>query len=251
MSNPADLNTVPQPDTDKNYFNFKATGLKIDTNYAIKFQWVYSDGTVSDWSPGKFVNTSTEQVPSAVTATVPSTSVGNIPVTLSTFPANTKRVDIYVIGGSYGTGKVVDSFLAAGTKTISISEPGVYQVSLIAVTPSGINGDPTNTFTITVSGSSVDTTVIPGAPTSVVVAGFNEPSDPLNRTGYANISWTAGSGAKGYSVGLWTSTPGTSSPVRQIDTNETSIKVEGLFVGASYYFRLMNLITLRHGSLLH
>jgi hypothetical protein len=238
MSNPADLNTVPQPDTDKNYFNFKATGLKIDTNYAIKFQWVYSDGTVSDWSPGKFVNTSTEQVPSAVTATVPSTSVGNIPVTLSTFPANTKRVDIYVIGGSYGTGKVVDSFLAAGTKTISISEPGVYQVSLIAVTPSGINGDPTNTFTITVSGSSVDTTVIPGAPTSVVVAGFNEPSDPLNRTGYANISWTAGSGAKGYSVGLWTSTPGTSSPVRQIDTNETSIKVEGLFVGASYYFRV-------------
>jgi len=115
MSNPADLNTVPQPDTDKNYFNFKATGLKIDTNYAIKFQWVYSDGTVSDWSPGKFVNTSTEQVPSAVTATVPSTSVGNIPVTLSSFPANAKRVDVYVINGIFGTGKVAYSFLSAGT----------------------------------------------------------------------------------------------------------------------------------------
>ncbi len=36
MSNPADLNTVPQPNTDKNYFNFKATGLKIDQTYAIK-----------------------------------------------------------------------------------------------------------------------------------------------------------------------------------------------------------------------
>ena len=48
MSNPADLNVVPQPDTNKDYFNFKATGLKIDQTYAIKFQWVYSDGTVSD-----------------------------------------------------------------------------------------------------------------------------------------------------------------------------------------------------------
>ena len=239
MSNPADLNTVPQPDTDKNYFNFKATGLKIDTNYAIKFQWVYSDGTVSDWSPGKFVNTSTEIIPSSPSASVPSDSTGNIPVTLSTYPANAKRVDIYVIGGSvYGTGKVVDSFLSAGTKTISIAEPGVYQVQLIAVTPSGINGTPSSTFTITVSANTVDTTVIPGTPSGVLVAGFNEASDPLNRTGYANISWTAGSGAKGYSVGLWTSTPGTSSPVRQIDTNETSIKVEGLFVGASYYFRV-------------
>jgi hypothetical protein len=200
---------------------------------------VYSDGTVSDWSPGKFVNTSTEIIPSSPSASVPSTSTGNIPVTLSTYPANAKRVDIYVIGGSvYGTGKVVDSFLSAGTKTISIAEPGVYQVQLIAVTPSGINGTPSSTFTITVSANTVDTTVIPGAPSAVIVSGFNEPSDPLNRTGYANISWTAGSGAKGYSVGLWTSTPGTSSPVRQIDTNETSIKVEGLFVGASYYFRV-------------
>ena len=49
MSNPADLNVVPQPDTNKDYFNFKATGLKIDQTYAIKFQWIYSDGTVSDW----------------------------------------------------------------------------------------------------------------------------------------------------------------------------------------------------------
>jgi hypothetical protein len=239
MSNPSDLNIVTQPDTDKNYFNFKAAGLKIDTNYAIKFQWVYEDGTVSEWSPGKFINTSTEQVPAAVTATVPSTAVGSIPVTLSVFPANTKRVDIYVIGGpTYGSGKVVDSFLSAGTKTISISEPGVYQVVLIAVTPSGVNGDPTNTFTVTVSGSSVDTTVIPGAPTSVVVAGFNEPSDPLNRTGYANVSFVAGSGSKGHSIGLWTSTPGSTDPVRIIPADGTSTKVEGLFVGASYYFRV-------------
>jgi hypothetical protein len=239
MSNPSDLNIVPQTDTDKNYFNFKAAGLKIDRSYAIKFQWVYEDGTVSEWSAGKFINTSTETVPGSPSATVPSESVGNIPVTLSAFPANAKRVDIYVIGGPvYGTGKVVDSFLAAGTKTISITEAGVYQVVLIAVTPSGINGNPTNTFTVTVSANTVDTTVIPGAPTSVVVTGFNEPSDTLNRTGYANISFVAGSGSKGHSIGLWTSTPGSTDPVRIIPADGTSTKVEGLFVGASYYFRV-------------
>lgn len=238
MANPADLNITPQPDTDKNYFNFKAAGLKIDKSYAIKFQWVYEDGTVSEWSAGKFINTSTEAVPSAPSASVPSTSIGNIPVTLSAFPANTKRVDIYIIGGVYGAGKVADSFFSAGTKNISISDPGVYQVSLIAVTPSGINGNPTNTFTITVSANTVDTTVVPGAPSAVIVSAFNEPSDPLNRTGYVNISWTAGSGAKGYSVGLWTGVPGSSDPVRQIDTNSTSLKVEGLFVGSSYYLRV-------------
>ena len=235
---PVDLQITPQPDIDKNYFNFKATGLKIDESYAIKFQWIYPDGTLSDWSPGYFVNTSTEQVPVSPSASVPSTSTGNIPVTLSTFPTNAKRVDIYVIGGIYGTGKVVDSFLAAGTKTISIADPGVYQVQLIAVTPSGINGTPSSTFTITVAANTVDTTVVPGAPSSVLVAGFNDTSDPLNRTGYANVSWSAGSGAKGYWVGLWTSTPGSNDPIRQIETNGTSVRVEGLAVGSSYYIQV-------------
>jgi hypothetical protein len=248
MSNPSDLNIVTQPDTDKNYFNFKAAGLKIDTNYAIKFQWVYEDGTVSEWSAGKFINTSTEQVPNSPSASVPSTSTGNIPVTLSVYPENAKRVDIYVIGGIYGTGKVVDSFLAVGTKTISIADPGVYQVQLIAVTPSGINGTPSSTFTITVSANTVDTTVIPGAPSAVLVAGFNDTSDPLNRTGYANVSWNAGSGAKGYWVGIWTSTPGSTDPIRQIETDGISTRVDGLAVGASYYIQVKSFNTFNNPS---
>jgi hypothetical protein len=81
---------------------------------------------------------------------VPATSTGSIPVTLSTFPTNAKRVDIYVIGGEFGVGKVADYFLSAGTKNIAVAG-GVYQVSLITVTPSNINGNPTNTFTITVA----------------------------------------------------------------------------------------------------
>lgn len=148
---PKDLQITSQPDSvDKDKFKVVATGLKIDSQYAFQFQYVYPDGTLSEWSPGYTLSTSTELVPSAPSVSVPSTSVGSIPVTLTSFPANAKRVDIYVIGGEFGTGKVADYFLSAGTKNIAVAG-GVYQVSLITVTPSGVNGDPTNTFTITVS----------------------------------------------------------------------------------------------------
>ena len=93
-TNPIDLQIVPQPSTDKNYFNFKATNLKIDEDYYLKFQWVYADGTLSEWSPGYFIHTSTENVPGAPSVTVPSTAVGSIPVTLNAFPENALRVDI-------------------------------------------------------------------------------------------------------------------------------------------------------------
>jgi hypothetical protein len=186
---PVDLQTTPQPDTDKDYFNFKATGLKIDRSYAIKFQWIYNDGTLSDWSPGYFLATSTENVPVAPSATVPTTAIGNIPVTLSLFPANTKRVDVYIIGGVYGTGKVADSFFGAGTKNISVAA-GVYQVSLIAVTPSGINGDPTNTFTITISNIVTEDTVAPDAISSGIVTGGVHPQDSSGQLGYLNIAVT-------------------------------------------------------------
>jgi hypothetical protein len=52
ISVPGDLQITPQPNIDKDFFNFKATGLKINKKYQIKFQWVYDDGEVSPWSPG-------------------------------------------------------------------------------------------------------------------------------------------------------------------------------------------------------
>jgi hypothetical protein len=145
-----DLAIVPITSSDTNYFLRKVTGLKIDKNYSFKFQWVYEDGSLSDWSPGYQTYTPAESVPSSPTATVPATNASYIPVTLPTFPANAKRVDVYVVGGAYGTGKVADSFLQAGTKSISAAA-GTYQVSLITVSPSGINGTPSNTFTITIT----------------------------------------------------------------------------------------------------
>jgi len=152
---PLDLQVVQQPDTNKDYFNFKATGLKIDKTYAIKFQWVYDDGTLSDWSPGYFINTVTETVPSAPTATVEG-GAGFIKVSLPTFPTNALRVDVRISGGIFGDGtKVADSFTAAGTKTITApggAAPGfAYTVTLLTVTPSKINGDPTSATTVYVT----------------------------------------------------------------------------------------------------
>jgi hypothetical protein len=151
MSNPADLNIVSQPDTNKNYFNFKATNLKINQTYAIKFQWVYSDGQLSDWSPGYFLTTSNETAPAVPTdATVPSTGTGSIPVTLTTFPTNAKRVDVIITGGVFGTSKIAYSFTAAGTTTIA-APAGTYQVQLRAISPTGVTSTVGTTFSIVIS----------------------------------------------------------------------------------------------------
>jgi hypothetical protein len=137
MSNPSDLNVVPQPDTDKNYFNFKATNLKINETYAIKFQWVYSDGQLSDWSPGYFVTTSNETSPGVPTGTiVPSTFAGSIPVELPSFPAGARKVDVIVANGMFGTGKIAYTFFSAGKATIAASA-GTYVVELRSTNVSG------------------------------------------------------------------------------------------------------------------
>ena len=151
MTNPADLNVVSQPDTDKNYFNFKATNLKINTTYRIKFQWVYSDGQLSDWSPGYFITTSNETAPAVPSATtVPSTATGSIPVTLSSFPTNARRVDVYIIGGIFGLGKVAYSFTTAGTATIA-APAGTYTVQLRSVSPTGVTSTVGTSHEITIS----------------------------------------------------------------------------------------------------
>jgi hypothetical protein len=151
MSNPADLNITPQPDTDKNFFNFKAVGLKLNKTYAIKFQWIYEDSTLSGWSPGFIVTTSNETAPAVPTsASVPSTSTGSIPVTLSAFPTNARRVDVIITGGVFGTSTIGHSFSAAGVATIA-APAGFYTVQLRSTSPSGVTSTVGTTFTITVA----------------------------------------------------------------------------------------------------
>jgi hypothetical protein len=151
MSNPSDLNVVPQPDTDKNYFNFKATNLKINETYAIKFQWVYSDGQLSDWSPGYFVTTSNETSPGVPTGTiVPSTFAGSIPVELPSFPAGARKVDVIVANGMFGTGKVAYTFFSAGKATIAAAA-GTYVVEFRSTNITGGTSTVGTTHTILVT----------------------------------------------------------------------------------------------------
>jgi len=151
MPNYSDLNITPEPNIDKNFFNFKATNLKINKTYAIKFQWVYPNGSVSPWSSGYFIATSNETAPAVPTATtVPSTGTGIIPVTLSAFPTNAKRVDVVITGGIFGTSKVAHSFTTAGTTTIA-APAGFYTVQLRSVSPSGVTSTVGTTHEITIS----------------------------------------------------------------------------------------------------
>ena len=233
---PDDLNKNNQVKTGQNYFTIPVVNLKIDSTYSFQFQWVYPDGDVSDWSPGYFVNTSTENVPGAPSVTVPSTAIGNIPVTLSTFPANAKRVDIYIIGGVYGTGKVADSFFQAGTKNIPVTA-GVYQVSLITVTPSGINGDPTNTFTITISNVVTEDTTAPDPISAGVVTGGVHPQDSSGQLGYLNVAVTNATipaDFAGYIVKIVSSTNTWTQTFNSSTALSNLYITGGLFVGQSY-----------------
>ena len=175
MSNPADLNIVSQPDTNKNYFNFKAANLKINETYAIKFQWAYSDGTLSDWSPGYFVTTSNETSPGVPTGTiVPSTFAGSIPVELPSFPAGARKVDVIVANGIFGTGKIAYTFFAAGKATIAASA-GTYVVELRSTNISGGTSTVGTTHTILVTDPAAnlvaDPSVTPSTPTVSSVLG--------------------------------------------------------------------------------
>lgn len=234
---PKDLRITAQPDAvDKDKFQVTATGLQIDSNYIFQFQYVFEDNTLSEWSPGYILNTTTETVPGAPNVTVPSTAIGGIPVTLLAFPANAKRVDIYVIGGEYGTGKVADYFLSAGTKVIP-AVGGVYQVSLITVSPSGINGDPTGTFTITVSNVVIEDTAAPDPIVSAVATAGPHPQDPSATLGYINLAITNGTiptDFNGYIVKITGPTNSWTQDFKSTTALSNLYLTGGLFVGQTY-----------------
>lgn len=145
-----DLSLVPQTSPDKNYFNLTIKNLKLSKTYATQFQWIYSDGQTGDWSPSYVVTTSNESAPAVPSSTVPSTSTGSIPVTLTIFPTNAKRVDVYVIGGIFGIGKVAYSFVSAGVATIA-APAGSYTVQLRSVSPTEVTSTVGTTFSITIA----------------------------------------------------------------------------------------------------
>ena len=218
MSNPADLNITPQPDTDKNFFNFKAVGLKVNKTYAIKFQWIYDDLTLSDWSPGFFVTTSNETAPAVPSsASVPGSATGSIPVTLSAFPTNAKRVDVVITNGIFGTATVAHSFTTAGTATIA-APAGTYIVQLRSISPTGVTSTVGATFTITIAdvGETVQAPTNPNGFTSKrILAGIE-----VSWVGtYANSTFTGFEAINIYAGNSATATNGTYEQVGVLTGN--------------------------------
>lgn len=230
---PSDLQTTSQTSTDKDYFNFKATGLKINKNYAIKFQWIYEDGALSGWSPGFILRTSNETSPAVPTATsVPETATGSIPVTLSSFPTNAKRVDVIVTGGIFGLGKVAHSFTTSGVATIA-APAGFYTVQLRSVSSSGVTSTVGNSFTITIAdvGETIQAPTNPNGFTALrILAGVQ-----LSWAGtYANGTFTGFEAIKVYAGTSASATAGTYTEVGVLTGNNVKntivIPVDGTYV---------------------
>jgi hypothetical protein len=180
ITNPTVAALAANTASDKNNFTVVVPNLKIDSSYTFQFKYVFEDGSEStQWSPSYRLNTVTESVPAAPSVTV-SGGAGFIQVSLPTFPANASRVDVRVAGGIFGDGtKVADSFSAAGTKTIAApgsASPGLqYIVTLLTVTPSKINGDPSSPTTVYVTDPAatlaIEPSVTPSTPTVSSVLG--------------------------------------------------------------------------------
>ena len=177
---PKDIQVATQPDSiDKDKFKVVAAGLQVDKSYSFQFQYVFADGTTSEWSPGYFITAKTEDVPAAPTATVTG-GAGFIQVSLPTFPANASRVDVRIANGIFGDGtKAAASFTSAGVRTITApgsASPGLlYTVTLLTVTPSKINGDPSSPVNVYVTDPAasiaVEPSVTPSTPTVSSVLG--------------------------------------------------------------------------------
>lgn len=177
---PKDIQITSQPDSvDKDKFKVVASGLKVNVGYAFQFQYVFADGSLSEWSPGYTIAPTTEAVPTAPTVTVTG-GAGFIKVELPTFPSNATRVDVRIAGGIFGDGtKTAASLTAAGVRTITApggASPGLaYIVTLLTVTPTKINGDPSDPVTVYVTDPAasiaVEPSVTPSTPTVSSVLG--------------------------------------------------------------------------------
>lgn len=171
---PTDLAKTGQTIVNKAYLDLPFSNLALFTTYNFQFSYVDLDGNESAPSPVFSVFTATESVPAAPSTSVASTGSLSIPVTLSTFPTNAKRVDVFVTGGQFGSGKVVYSFFSAGIHNIPASA-GDYQVQLFTISATGGNGIPTQSYSVTVTDPTInivpDPSVLPSTPTVSSVLG--------------------------------------------------------------------------------
>jgi len=218
-NNPADIQVVQQPDSNKDYFNFKAVDLRIDTPHFITFQWVYADGTTSDFSP-KYRFT-TANIPTLTAPRFLNTDLtyfnGILNITWNGLDANgnayTKafdRINVYVkneseIGSVY---RFVGSLKSAGTLKVPVP-PQPHSVKLKVVSVAGVESDfSAAQFEIPkIIPNTLPTSVTPSwAGTNFKVAWNHNPAEEF--FSYYRVTLTSGLNSKVYDV---PATPGTSS----------------------------------------
>lgn len=131
--------------------------LKIDNNYEFRFCLILGsvdrlkDGTSLTCSTGfsQILSTDTEKVPLAPKGVLVGSVSKAIEIELQEDIKLGYKVIFMVIGGQFGAGKQVGSLTSPGKIKVDAA-PGEYQVTAWSVTPSGINGNPSTVFTVSV-----------------------------------------------------------------------------------------------------
>lgn len=257
MSTPSDLNISGKPDpSNKDYYDITINPLKLSTNYAFQFQWIFQDKSLNEkvkesWSNIFKVTTPSDGInpPRFVSSDLGYT--GNTLLVSwngkdnlnQDYKGNLARVDIYAKGGSFGSEyKVVGSFSKAGTQTIT-AQAAQYYVKLQAVSNSGgVSGFSLEQTIITESPLIVDLTP-PANPTSPNVVAGVDPNDPTGFNAYATFSWThhssaATNGTRAYRI-RWTYD--TVNPVYEygiVDYPNNSYTATGLIPNIEYTFQV-------------
>lgn len=145
---PKDLRITAQPDAvDKDKFKVVAAGLKINSVYAFQFQYVFPDGSLSEWSPGYTVFTSNQAALPKPKLTLADISYfqGLLKVTWSGTDFNNtaygngfSRILIYIRDNTESTPtfRILGELTKPGTFQIAVP-PRSHTVKLAAITVNG------------------------------------------------------------------------------------------------------------------
>lgn len=130
--------------------------LSIDSNYEFSFYLVLGgqerlENIETPKSGFKiYLNTPTEGVPAPPEAIIISSISGNIRISSSVNPPSGSKIAVYVSGGKFGSGTSPAGYLEKAGELLIPASPGLYIVSTLQVTPSGVNGTPSGSVQVVV-----------------------------------------------------------------------------------------------------
>lgn len=257
MTLPSDLNISGKPDpSNKDYYEITINPLKLNTNYAFQFQWIFEDKSIGEkvgdnWSNVFKVTTISDSINKPQFRQIDLDYTTNTLLVSWTgkdylgadYKGNLQRVDIWAKGGSFGeTYKVVGEFTKSGTKTITAAA-GQYYVKLQAVSNSGGVSLFSDEQTIITESPIVVDNIPPANPTDFTATFGIDPNDQTGFSVYAKFSWAhhpnaATNGTRGYRI-RWTYD--TENPVYEyafVNYPNNSYTATGLIPNIQYTYQV-------------